>query len=224
MIRPWPLLASKQVFDAELFQIVRDRARSPRTGVAHDFHVVSMADWLMVVALTKEGKLVLVRQYRHGAREVGLEVPGGLHDGDGEEMAKGAARELMEETGYGGGTWTLLGELRPQPALLSNRVWIYLATELELMGKPRPDSSEDIDVVLLAPEEIPACIASPQMNNAITVAALALAQFGGHLEGMGHDRSKLDEEQPADDSERHAGFGRKAVDQRKKSTCPAGGG
>jgi ADP-ribose pyrophosphatase len=185
MIRPWPLLASKQVFDADLFQIVRDRARSPRTGAEHDFHVVSMADWLMVVALTKEGKLVLVRQYRHGSREVGLEVPGGLHEGADERTAKGAARELIEETGYGGGTWAFLGELRPQPALLSNRVWIYLATELELKAEPQPDSAEDIDVVLLAPEQIPACIASRQMNNAITVAALALAHFGGHLKGNG---------------------------------------
>ncbi len=185
MIRPWPLLASKQVFDAKLFQVARDRARSPRTGTEHEFHVVSIADWLMVVALTKEGKLVLVRQYRHGSREVGMEVPGGLHDGFGEGTAEGAARELMEETGYGGGTWTYLGELRPQPALLSNRVWIYLATDLELRAQPRLDSTEDIDVVLLKPEEIPACIVGKQINNAMTVAALALAQFAGHLERNG---------------------------------------
>jgi ADP-ribose pyrophosphatase len=182
MIRPWPLLASEQVFDAGLFQVARDRARSPRTGAEHDFHVVSMADWLMVVALTKEGKLVLVRQYRHGSREAGLEVPGGLYEGAGEGTAEGAARELMEETGYGGGTWLFLSELRPQPALLSNRAWIYLAKELELKAEPRPDAGEDIEVVLLAPERIPACIARLQMTNAMTVAALALAQLGGHLE------------------------------------------
>ena len=181
MIHPWPLLASKQVFDADLFQIARDRARSPRTGAEHDFHVVSIADWLMVVALTKDGRLVLVRQYRHGSREVGLEVPGGLHEGAGESTAEGAARELMEETGYGGGRWAFLGELRPQPALLSNRAWIYLATELELTTEPQPDPAEDVEVVLLAPAGIPACITCRHINNAMTVAALALAQFGGHL-------------------------------------------
>ena len=179
MIRPWPLLASERIFDAGLFQVARDRARSPRTGAEHDFYVVSMADWVMVVALTKEGKLVLVRQYRHGSREAGLEVPGGLHERGG--TAEAAARELTEETGYGGGTWLFLGELRPQPALLSNRAWIYLAKELELRAEPGPDAGEDIEVVLLAPEKIPACIVSLQMNNAMTVAPLALAQLGGHL-------------------------------------------
>jgi len=181
MIRPWPLLASERIFDAGLFQVARDRARSPRTGAEHDFYVVSMADWVMVVALTKDGKLVLVRQYRHGSREAGLEVPGGLHERAAEGTAEAAARELTEETGYGGGTWLFLGELRPQPALLSNRAWIYLAKELELRAEPEPDAGEDIEVVLLAPEEIPACIVSLQMNNAMTVAALALAQLGGHL-------------------------------------------
>ena len=182
MIRPWPLLTSKQVFNAKLFQVARDRARSPRTGAEHDFHLISIADWLMIVALTKDGELVLARQYRHGSREVSLEVPGGLHDGGNEGTAEGAARELMEETGYGGGTWTFLGELRPQPALLSNWAWIYLATHLELRAQPSLDSTEDIDVVLLKPEEIPACIADKQINNAMTVCALALAQFGGHLD------------------------------------------
>ena len=181
MIRPWPLLASERIFDAGLFQVTRDRARSPRTGAEHDFYVVSMADWVMVVALTKDGKLVLVRQYRHGSREAGLEVPGGLHERAAEGTAEAAARELTEETGYGGGTWLFLGELRPQPALLSNRAWIYLAKELELRAEPGPDAGEDIEVVLLAPEKIPACIVSLQMNNAMTVAALALAQLGGHL-------------------------------------------
>jgi len=68
MIRPCPLRTSEQLFDAGLFQVASDRARSPRTGAEHDFHVASMPDWLMVVALTKEGKLVLVRQCWHGSR------------------------------------------------------------------------------------------------------------------------------------------------------------
>lgn len=180
-ISPWPLLASEQVFDAGLFQVARDRARSPRTGAAHDFHVLGMADWLMVVALTREGRLVLVRQYRHGSRETGLEVPGGLHQA-GEARERGAARELLEETGYGGGAWRLLGGLRPQPALLSNRAWIYLAVDLEQRAAPEQDAGEDIEVQLLWPDEVRDCIAAGRIDNAMSVAALALAQLGGHLE------------------------------------------
>ena len=182
-ISAWPLLASEQVFDAGLFQVSRDRARSPRTGVAHDFHVLGMADWLMVVALDREGRLVLVKQYRHGSRETGLELPGGLHQA-GEDRERGAARELLEETGYGGGAWRLLGGLRPQPALLANRAWIYLASDLELLAEPEPDAGEDIEVQLLWPDEVRECIAAGRLDNAMSVAALALAQLGGHLDGV----------------------------------------
>jgi 8-oxo-dGTP pyrophosphatase MutT (NUDIX family) len=141
-----------------------------------------MADWLMVVPLTREGRLVLVRQYRHGSRETGLEVPGGLHDCHGETPEQGAVREVAEETGYenDGEPLVFLGELRPQPALLSNRVWIYLARDLRPLARPELDSSEDIDVVLIEPREIPSLIASREINNAMTVAALSLAQLGGH--------------------------------------------
>ena len=182
-IRPWPMLASERVFDAGLFQVTRDRARSPRTGAAHDFHLLGMADWLMVVALTREGRLVLVRQYRHGSREDGLEVPGGLHQA-GEDRERGAARELLEETGYGGGAWRLLGGLWPQPALLSNRAWIYLADDLEQLAAPELDAGEDIEVQLLWPDEVREYIAVGRIDNAMSVAALALAQLGGHLEGI----------------------------------------
>jgi ADP-ribose pyrophosphatase len=183
LIRPWPLIASESVFDAGLLQVIRDRARSPRTKREHDFHVIRMADWLMVVPLTEDKKLVMVRQYRQGSREASLEVPGGLHDGDTavESPVQGAARELAEETGYGGGTWLFLGQLRPHPALFSNRAWIYLARDVRPTSAPKPDAGEDIEVVLLDAQEIRTRIAGGEINNAMTVAALALALYGGYL-------------------------------------------
>jgi ADP-ribose pyrophosphatase len=181
MIQPWPRLASRTVFDAGLFSVTRDRTRSPRTGRERDVYVVHMVDWLMTVPVTEAGELVMVRQYRHGSGEAGLEVPGGLHDAAGEQPAEGAARELAEETGYGGGTLSFLGELRPQPALMSNRVRIYLAHGVRRMAAPQPDAGEDLEVVLLDPGEVAARIASGELNNAMTVTALALARFGGHL-------------------------------------------
>jgi 8-oxo-dGTP pyrophosphatase MutT (NUDIX family) len=184
MIRPWPLLASVPVLDAGLLRVTRDRARSPRTGNERDFHVIRMVDWLMVVALTVDHKLVMVRQYRHGTRETSLEVPGGLHDGDAkaESTEQGAARELAEETGYSGGDWSFLGQLRPQPALLSNRAWIYLARGVQATTAQNLDAGEDIDVVLLDPQEIQSHIASGDINNAMTVAALGLALFSDQLQ------------------------------------------
>lgn len=181
MVAPWPLLASTPVLDAGLFGVARDRARSPRTGAERDFHVIHIADFVMAVALSRTGELVLVRQYRHGSRATSLEVPGGLHDGAGETPEQGAARELLEETGYGGGRWSLLGELRPQPALLANRAWIFLARDLERVAPVRQDAGEDIEVVLLPADRLAQSIAAGDIDNAMTVAALALARFHGHL-------------------------------------------
>lgn len=183
MIQTWPLIASEPVFDVGWLRVVRERACSPRTGVEHDFHVINMLDWLMAVPLTVEGKLVMVRQYRHGSHESSLEVPGGLHDGDKgcESPEQGAARELAEETGYTGGTWNLLGQLRPQPALLSNRVSIYLARGVMETAMQQPDAGEDIEVVLIDPRSIAARIANGEIHNAMTVAALGLALYGEHF-------------------------------------------
>lgn len=181
MIRPWPRIASLTVFDGGLFSVTRDRTRSPRTGGERDVLVIHMVDWLMTVPLTAEGELVMVRQYRHGSGEASLEFPGGLHDSADETPEQGAVRELAEETGYGGGALSLLGELWPQPALLSNRARIFLARGVRRTAAPRPDAGEDIEVVLLDPRQAPARIASGEINNAMTVTALALAGFGGHL-------------------------------------------
>ena len=181
MIRPWPLVASEPVYDTSLFGVTKDRARSPRTGHERDVYVLHMADWLMTVPLTADGKLVMVRQYRHGSREASLEVPGGLHDGAGERPEEGAARELAEESGYGGGELVWLGELRPQPALMSNRMRIYLARGVRKTAEPEPDDGEDIEVVPIDPNEVPARIAGGEINNAMTVTALALAHYRGYL-------------------------------------------
>jgi 8-oxo-dGTP pyrophosphatase MutT (NUDIX family) len=194
MIHPWPLIASQLVFDTGFFRVTRDRACSPRTGGERDFHLIHMADWLMVVPLTREGRLVLVRQYRHGSRETGLEVPGGLHDRDGEGPGQGAVREVSEETGYGndGEPLVFLGELRPQPALLSNRVWIFLARNVRPLAGQKLDPGEDIEVVMIEPHEIPARIASGEINNAMTVAVLSLAHLGGHLDEPRRSSGKED--------------------------------
>jgi hypothetical protein len=88
---------------------------------------------------------------------------------------------LAEETGYGDGELILLGTLHPQPALLSNRAHIYLARGVRVIAPPKPDAEEDIEVVLVDPREVPVRIGSAEINNAMTVAALALAHFGGHL-------------------------------------------
>ncbi len=181
MIKPWPLISSQQVSDHGLFQLNKDRAQSPRTGEERDFLVIHMPDWLQVVAITRQGKLVLVRQYRHASRNTGLEVPGGLLDASDPDPASAAARELMEETGYSGGDIKTFGSLWPQPALLSNQVHFFGVLDVELTGPQEQDAGEDLEVVLVDPAEVDEMVKSGQIQSAMTVTALGFAQRAGMI-------------------------------------------
>ncbi|MCB2189184.1 MAG: NUDIX hydrolase [Deltaproteobacteria bacterium] len=179
MSKPWPLLNSRTMADMGLFSVSRDRALSPRTKQERDFWVVHMPDWLQVVAFTGQGRVVLVRQYRHASRQSGLEVPGGLLDPSDPDPATGALRELREETGYAGGRLVELGSFWPQPALLANQVHFFAAVGVELRGRQEQDPGEDLEVVLVAPEELDRLWADGGMHNAMSVMALGLARQAG---------------------------------------------
>ena len=119
--RPWTLLDTERVQDCTVFRVHRDRLRAPWGEPAHPYWRIEADDWVNVVAVTAEAQVVMVRQWRHGTREITLEIPGGIVD-PGESPAAAAARELLEESGYGGGTLVPIGALSPNPALFTNRV------------------------------------------------------------------------------------------------------
>ena len=156
----------------------RVRARSPRTGLEHDFFGIECADWVNVIPFTPHGEVVMVRQYRHGADRVTLEVPGGIVD-PGETPAQAAARELLEETGYRAGRIEPLGEVEPNPAFLANRCHTFLATELERIGDPEGDGEEELEVVIERLEDLPRRVASGEIRHALVVAALYLHDLAG---------------------------------------------
>ena len=80
MITPWKKLGSKPLGDFRIFTLRSDRAISPRTGQEHEFFVIDCVNWVNVVALTPDERLVMVEQYRHGSNTVELEIPGGMVD------------------------------------------------------------------------------------------------------------------------------------------------
>ena len=174
----WRRLGSEHLADCRVFKVRRDRSADPRDGREHDFFVIEAPDWINVVPLTDDGRVVLVEQYRHGTGEISLEIPGGMVD-PGERPEETAARELLEETGYGGGELTLVGRTRPNPAIQNNWLHTYVARGVRFRAAPVFHGTEHTVVRLVPLEEVPRLIREGAVTHSLVVAAFHLLSLGG---------------------------------------------
>ncbi len=172
MIQPWKTLRSVPVGDFRIFKIHSDFKLSPRTGKEHDFYVLDSVNWVNVIAVTRDQKLVMVEQYRHGSNTVELEVPGGMMDADESDPVATAVRELREETGFIGENARLLGTIHSNPAILSNKTFTVLIENCELKHAVEFDSGEDLATRLIPVTEISQLVADEKIGHSLVVVAL----------------------------------------------------
>jgi len=154
-----------------LFRLRKERFESRHTGQVHDYYVLDLADAVHVVALTPDGEVLLVRQFRAGSGRDSLEIPGGLVD-PGEDPCTAGARELLEETGYAGDPPVLLGTLWSNPSLLTSRISTIVIPNARLVAAPDPDQHEELTIERVPADEIPRLIREGQIDNALVVAGL----------------------------------------------------
>ena len=172
MIKPWKKTGSKPVGDFRIFKIRSDTSVNPRTGKEHDFYVLDSVNWVNVIALTPDRKLVMIYQYRHGSGTVELEIPGGMMDPHETDPVVAAIRELREETGYEGENARVLGKIHSNPAILSNATYTVLIENCQLKHGVEFDHGEDLATQLVTMAEIPQLVADEKIGHSLVVVAL----------------------------------------------------
>ena len=169
-LKDWELLGSRVVLETAIFAVHEDRVLAPRLGQERRVTRLQTPDWVNMVALTADRQVVLVRQWRHGARGFTLEIPGGMVD-KGEATVVAARRELREETGYAGAEPLLLGRVQPNPAFHDNICTTFLIEDCRSSGDQDLDPGEDIEVVTRPLAGIPGLIAEGSITNSLVVCA-----------------------------------------------------
>lgn len=171
MAKSFRRVASESVLRTPIFGLRRDTVAHPDTDQPADVFVLESPGWVNVVPETPDGRIVMVRQWRHGSRSLELEVPAGLID-PGETPLEAGPRELREETGYASDRWTTIGQMLPNPAYQDNVCTTLLAEDCRWVGEPQPDPDESIEVVLAEAAEVRDLVRSGELRNSVALCAV----------------------------------------------------
>ena len=175
MDRKWRVLSSETLVKDRWIDLRADRCLSPEGREISPYYVLDYPDWVHVVALTPDDRVVLVRQYRHGAGAFFLEPPGGIVDVADRDAEVAGRRELLEETGYGARHWQGVGVFHANPATQTNRVHVFLAKNAAPAGDRALDAGEEgLTVHLLPVSDVLAGLAGGLIGQSLHVSALLL--------------------------------------------------
>lgn len=149
-----------------------DHVQLPNGAEIPKYYVHEYPNWINVVAITKENKFILVRQYRHGLQVVKHELTAGVCDDTDKNPMESAKRELLEETGYGNGNWELLTIVSANPGTHTNLCYCYLATDVEKISEQNLENTEDLDVVFLDKDQVVDLLLKDEIKQAMHAAPL----------------------------------------------------
>jgi 8-oxo-dGTP pyrophosphatase MutT (NUDIX family) len=171
MVKNWKREQSKKVFDCRIFSLHAFQSRSEEGSRSNEFYVLDSRDWCNIIPITQDGRVVLIRQYRHGIDRVTLEIPGGIVDPGDPRPLEAARREMLEETGYDSREIEPLGVVHPNPAIQNNLCHSFVARNAFRVSDPTPEPDEDLEVTLIGLTEIPKCIQEGAITHALVIVA-----------------------------------------------------
>jgi len=169
---PWKVLSSEYVSRKFWYTVRREELQLPNGTVIPEYWINEYRPWVNVVAVTENDDVLMVRQYRPGLGSVHFEIPAGTTDAEDTDIEIAGRRELLEETGYGGGRWSPLMTLSANPALQNNLTYTFLAEGVVPMAVPHTEASEDLRLHLVPARELEGMIDGGELIQALHVAPL----------------------------------------------------
>jgi ADP-ribose pyrophosphatase len=175
----WKVLSSNYIHKGPWATLRTDECEMPDGRIVPSYYVLEYPDWANAVALTEDNKIIMVRQYRHAAGVVSLEIPGGVIEA-GEAPEVGMQRELLEETGYQFDELELLCKLHANPSTANNITHCYLAKGGKKVQAQHLDEQEQIEVEEYTIDEVKQLLADNKITQALHCSTLfyALMQLG----------------------------------------------
>ncbi|MDE6061869.1 MAG: NUDIX hydrolase [Duncaniella sp.] len=167
----WETLSTEYLYRRPWLTARRDVVRLPNGKVYDEYYVLEYPTWINVIALTKDGRFVMVKQYRHGLGIVATELCAGVAE-EGEDPLQTARRELLEETGFGGGEWELNMVISANPSSQNNLSYSFIARGVERIAEQHLDDTEDIKVEILTEDEVWDMLVNDNMKQALMAAPL----------------------------------------------------
>jgi 8-oxo-dGTP pyrophosphatase MutT (NUDIX family) len=169
----WKLLHSQEKYRDNILSIEHREIEFQKINLSMPFTVINTKDWVIIIPINKDKTITMVKQYRAATEETTIEFPGGAINKD-EDIDNSALRELEEETGLIPEKITLLGKITPNPALLSNSCFAYLAEGCEFKSKTDFDLFEDIEIKNFTQNEIEQMMIDGKITHSLVLAAYNL--------------------------------------------------
>jgi ADP-ribose diphosphatase len=173
----WVVESSTSILSREPWlEVFEEHIRLPSGKLVDDFYTIRLRDFVVVAPLTEDGRVIMMRHYRHGPRRITRSLPSGFIEADESPEAAGR-RELLEETGYVADTWSALGSYVVDGNRRCGTEHVFLATGARRVAEPASDDLAEATVQLLTLEEASKALWNGEISELATAAGLGLALF-----------------------------------------------
>ncbi len=171
----WKTLSSAYIFKDRWFTVRKEVCQTPVGKIVDPYYVYEFPTWVGAVPVTEDGKIVMIRQYRHALGETIIEIPGGCVDDTDKDVEEAITRELLEETGFVFSSYDYLGRISSNPSTNSNLLHMFLARGGKKVAQQVLDENEEIEVVLLSLNELKQLLRENKILQAMHVSCILYA-------------------------------------------------